>query len=185
LIPSVGGVKLLVALLLFHPALGPSLMGSPLRHRILASLILPCAIFMFAPAQASAVTIAWSPVGNPGNAADPATGSLYGAVPYTYNIGTYDVTNSQYVAFLNSNDSSGANPLGLYNGNMSFAPYGGINYNSGAANGSKYSVISGNGNHPIGESLNQRPRSHPAAREKPRRGWRGRRSLAPAVCGRG
>jgi formylglycine-generating enzyme required for sulfatase activity len=32
---------------------------------------------------------------------------------------------------------------------MSFAPYGGINYNSGAANGSKYSVISGNGNHPV------------------------------------
>ena len=29
-------------------------------------------------------------VGNPGNAADPSTG--YGAVPYTYQMGTYDVT---------------------------------------------------------------------------------------------
>ena len=38
-------------------------------------------------------------VGNPGNAADTrdgATGSLYGSVPYTYNIGKYDVTVGQY-----------------------------------------------------------------------------------------
>jgi formylglycine-generating enzyme required for sulfatase activity len=73
----------------------------------------------------------------------------YGSVPYAYNIGTYDVINSQYVAFLNSNDSTGANPLGLYNSQMGSAPYGGINYNSGAANGNKYSVISGNGNNPV------------------------------------
>jgi formylglycine-generating enzyme required for sulfatase activity len=95
------------------------------------------------------MTIAWSPVGNPGNAPDPATGSLYGAVDYNYNIGTYDVTNSQYVEFLNSNDPSGANTLGLYNSNMSNDPYGGINYSSGAADGSKYTAISGDGNHPV------------------------------------
>jgi formylglycine-generating enzyme required for sulfatase activity len=95
------------------------------------------------------VTIQWSPVGNAGNANDPATGGLYGGVGYDYNIGTYDVTNSQYVAFLNSNDPTGANTLRLYNTSMSLAPYGGINYNSGAASGSKYSVISGDGNHPV------------------------------------
>ena len=96
-----------------------------------------------------AVTIAWSPVGNPGNAAD-STG--YGAVAYNYNIGTYDVTNSQYVEFLNAKDPTGADPLGLYNGNMSNAAlpyYGGINYNANNTNGSKYSVISGDGNHPV------------------------------------
>ncbi len=101
-------------------------------------------------ANARAVTIAWSPVGNPGNAADPATGSLYGAVGYSYNIGTYDVTNSQYVEFLNAKDTAGLNTLGLYNSNMSSAvTYGGINFAPGAANGSKYSVISGDGNHPV------------------------------------
>ncbi len=100
------------------------------------------------------VTIAWSPVGNPGNTADPATGwlatgSLYGAVGYAYNIGTYDVTNSQYVEFLNTKDATGTSPLQLYNSGMSNATYGGINYNAGNANGNKYSVMSGDGNHPV------------------------------------
>jgi formylglycine-generating enzyme required for sulfatase activity len=119
----------------------------------IASLILFCVIPVVAIRPASAVTIAWSPVGNPNNPADTTvmedgtTG--YGSVPNAYNIGTYDVTNSQYVEFLNSNDPSGANSLGLYNGNMSNDPFGGINYNSGAASGSKYGVISGDGNHPV------------------------------------
>jgi sulfatase modifying factor 1 len=98
--------------------------------------------------DARAVMIIWSPVGNPGNAADPATGSLYGAVGYSYNIGTYDVTNSQYVDFLNAKDAGGLNALGLYNLNMSNATFGGINFNNGNLPGSKY-VISGNGNHPV------------------------------------
>jgi hypothetical protein len=73
-------------------------------------------------ADAGAVTIAWSPVGNAGNANDPATG--FGAVAYNYNIGTYDVTNSQYVEFLNAKDPTGTSPLQLYNSNMSSAPFG-------------------------------------------------------------
>jgi sulfatase modifying factor 1 len=93
--------------------------------------------------------VAWSPVGNPGNAPDPATG--FGAVDYSYNIGTYDVTNSQYVAFLNSNVPGGetADPLVLYNSNMSNGTYGGTTYNSGAASGSKYSVMGSNGQNPV------------------------------------
>ena len=39
-------------------------------------------------------------VGNAGNAADPSPG--YGAVPYTYQIGEYDVTTAQYCQFLNA-----------------------------------------------------------------------------------
>ena len=50
-----------------------------------------------APAQISIATV---PVGNPANAADPSTG--FGSVGYTYNIGQYDVTSSQYTAFLDS-----------------------------------------------------------------------------------
>ncbi len=53
-------------------------------------------------ASAAAVTIQTSPVGYAGNATDPATGSLYGAVPYIYNIGTFDVTSAQYAEFLNA-----------------------------------------------------------------------------------
>jgi formylglycine-generating enzyme required for sulfatase activity len=66
---------------------------------------------------ADAVTIATVPVGSPGNAPDPATGSLYGAVPYNYRIGTYDVTNAQYVEFLNAK-ASAADPYGLWNSSM-------------------------------------------------------------------
>ena len=66
---------------------------------------------------ASAVTMDWTPIGNPGNAAD-ATG--FGAVAYTYNIGTFEVTNTQYVEFLNVKAAS--DPLGLYNPAMASHP---------------------------------------------------------------
>ena len=120
-------------------------------NRIIATSLVSALLSLSAlaprPAPATVlVTMAWRPVGNPGNAAD-STG--YGAVAYSYNIGTYDVTNSQYVAFLNSNDWTGADPLALYNTGMSIAGYGGINYISNAAFGSKYGVISGDGNNPV------------------------------------
>ena len=120
----------------------------------------PFAIFLAAaavsitPASADPITMAWSPVGNAGNPADTTVmsdgTSGYGSVPYTYNIGTYDVTTSQYATFLNSNDPTGANRLGLYNTLMSTSgSVSGINYDFSAANGSKYSFISGDGNHPV------------------------------------
>ena len=74
----------------------------------------------------------------------------FGAVAYNYSIGTYDVTNSQYVAFLNSNDPTGTDPLGLWNNvGAGYASHGGISYDNGAALGSKYSIIPGDGNHPV------------------------------------
>jgi formylglycine-generating enzyme required for sulfatase activity len=117
-----------------------------MRAAVFLVMLIACAV------DASAVTIAWSPVGNPGNVADPATRSAYGEVGYSYNIGTYDVTNSQYVEFLNAKDPTGANQLGLYNSNMSNTTigfYGGINFNAGNANSNKYSVILGDTNHPV------------------------------------
>jgi sulfatase modifying factor 1 len=121
-----------------------------MTNRIAILSLVYCAILLLAPQSFSAVTIAWSPVSNPGNAKDPFTG--YGAVPYAYNIGTYDVTASQYAEFLNAKDPTGANALGLYNGYMgsrsSLDVGGGIDYTPGGANGSNYSVISGLGNHP-------------------------------------
>jgi formylglycine-generating enzyme required for sulfatase activity len=68
-------------------------------------------------------------------------------VSYTYDIGEYDVTDSQYATFLNDVDPSGANTLALYTpqGDAEF----GLAFNSGAAGGSKYSVISGYANMPV------------------------------------
>jgi sulfatase modifying factor 1 len=78
---------------------------------------------MLMAADALAVTIPTVPVGNPGNASDPLTGSLYGSVSYDYRIGTTEVTNAQYAEFLNFKAAS--DPLALCKsggGN----PWGGI-----------------------------------------------------------
>ena len=78
-------------------------------------------------------------VGNPGNAADPATGSLYGSVPYTYNMGKYDVTVGQYCQFLNA-VATASDPYGLYNsGTGSDLPTIGI-AKSGSPGSYSYSV---------------------------------------------
>jgi formylglycine-generating enzyme required for sulfatase activity len=119
-----------------------------MRKFIAALLLAALAAIPSSSALAGRVTVHWSYVASKGsaNAAD-ATG--LGSVGYSYNIGTNDVTNSQYVEFLNAKDITGADPVGLYNSNMSNGTFGGINYNAGNANGNKYSVISGNGDHPV------------------------------------
>ncbi len=91
---------------------------------------------------ASAVTMDWTAVGNPGNAAD-STG--YGAVGYAYNIGTYEVTNAQYAEFLNA--KAAADPLALYNTSMG-SGFGGITQ-SGVSGSFTYSVISGRADMPV------------------------------------
>lgn len=88
--------------------------------------------------SASAVTIDWTFVGNPGNACDPQSQGCFGAVGYAYNIGTYEVTNADYVEFLNAKATS--DPLGLYNTNM--GTEGGIK-RSGVAGSYAYSVTTG------------------------------------------
>ncbi len=67
------------------------------------------------------ITIQTVAVGNVGNAADAST---YGAVAYSYNIGTYEVTNTQYVAFLNA--VAATVTFGLNNTNMGSQVFGGI-----------------------------------------------------------
>src|SRR5258706_8929566 len=74
-------------------------------------------------ASVSALTMSWTPVGNPGNAGDTGLCSGCGAVGYAYSIGTYEVTNAQYAEFLNAKAVD--DPLGLYNTNMATA-LGGI-----------------------------------------------------------
>jgi formylglycine-generating enzyme len=95
------------------------------------------------------VSFSWVTVSNPGNAADPSTGSIYGSVGYTYQISKYDVTDGQYADFLNTVDPTGSNTLDLYNTYMTSEANGGINYDASAADGDKYDVKTGQGNQPV------------------------------------
>jgi sulfatase modifying factor 1 len=101
------------------------------------------------PTSAS-VTIDWVTVGNPGNAADTADGDQvatgiqrYGAVGYSYKISKYEVTNSQYGAFLNA--VAKTDNYELYNDNMSSF---GIT-RSGNSGSYTYSVTSALANRPV------------------------------------
>ena len=112
--------------------------------RVYSSLLLSLLI----GGSASAVTIDWTYVDNPGNACDPQSGSngapagCFGSVGYAYNIGTYEVTNAQYAEFLNAKAAS--DPLGLYSSFMSDVSgnYGGIT-RSGTSGSYSYSAIAG------------------------------------------
>jgi hypothetical protein len=66
-----------------------------------------------------------------------------GGVGYTYGIGEFEITVSQYVTFLNTVDPDGKNLRQLYDDNMNptvWPKYGSIDYSSGAAFGAHYSV---------------------------------------------
>jgi len=82
--------------------------------RVVARAAVVGAMVLLAAGAVQAITIDTVPVANPGNAADD-TG--YGSVPYTYNIGKYEVTAGQYTAFLNA--VGGVDTYGLYNTLMS------------------------------------------------------------------
>src|SRR5262245_56831327 len=92
-------------------------------------------------ALSHAVTIATVPIGNPGNPTDtryvdPIHPSGVGSVGYDFRIGKYEVTNFQYVEFLNGVHPTGANSLELYSSSMASDSRGGIQQNLAAAAGS-------------------------------------------------
>ncbi len=113
---------------------------------------LPRVVFMFGMAallgsmavSAHAVTYDLVPVGNAGNANDPATGNLYGGVAYDFQIGKYDVTIGQYTDFLNA--VAKTDTYSLYNASM------GTDQNirgisrTGVSGSYSYSVINNGGN---------------------------------------
>jgi sulfatase modifying factor 1 len=86
---------------------------------------------------AHAVVIDYVPVGNSGNAPD-FTG--YGAVPYDYQIGKYEVTNTQYAEFLNA--VARTDTYGLYNASMGITQ-------SGVSGSFIYTVQTNMGNKPV------------------------------------
>ncbi len=94
------------------------------------------------------VTIDFATVGNAGNAGDPnnPTSGPLGAVAYEYRIGTFEVTNSQYAAFLNTVAAS--DPRALFNANMGSDPRGGIT-RSGSSGSFIYAARPNMGNKPV------------------------------------
>lgn len=92
------------------------------------------ALVLAVPFVASALTIDMVTVGNPGNDATPAGD---GSVGYVYQIGTFEIMNSQYVEFLNS--VAATDTYGLYNTAMGTDARGGI-ARSGSSGSYTYSV---------------------------------------------
>ena len=95
------------------------------------------ALMMAGGAVAQAITIDTVTVGNIGNAADVSTG--YGAVGYSYDIGKYEVTNTQYATFLNS--VAKTDNYSLYNAGMA-GQYSGITQ-TGSSGNFNYTVKNG------------------------------------------
>ena len=107
---------------------------------------------MMVPLNALAFNMDFVPVGNPGNASDPANSVSVpgiGTVNDVFGIGAYEVTNSQYTEFLNSVDLGGANSLGLFDLGMANDAQGGIVLSPGAPAGSKFSTKTGYANLPV------------------------------------
>ena len=105
-------------------------------------LLLAVGLPVYSIASAT-VTIDTVFVGDADNAED-ATG--YGRVSYNYRIGTYEVTNSQYTAFLNS--TAATDPFSLYHTDMGSNEHGGIT-RAGSSGNYTYSIKSGFENKPV------------------------------------
>jgi formylglycine-generating enzyme required for sulfatase activity len=76
--------------------------------KIAVAIAVASAVLSCTDCAKSAVNFNWANVGNPGNAPDD-TG--YGAVDYNYRISRHEVTNAQYVEFLNAVAASDPNRL--------------------------------------------------------------------------
>ncbi len=124
----------------------PSPLAGPAKALRAAALLLFLALAHTLRAQP--VTIVFTHVGNPGNAAD---GTSFGSVGYSFDIGAYFITESQYAVFLNSVATIG-DPYGLYaaNGYNSDNKTGIIRSGSGTASiPYSYSVAGTSGSDPM------------------------------------
>src|SRR4051794_25807348 len=131
-----------------------------MRLRVLVVLAAFAASVFGYPAVAGSpsdeLRIDWVSVGDPGNApdnevmlSDRTTG--YGAVPYRYQIGKYDVTNVQYAGFLNA-VASGSDPYLLFDPCMDSAQCYGLGSGiarSGSAGAYTYAAEAGRERRPV------------------------------------
>lgn len=109
-------------------------------------LMATCCLWLGLTALQAQVSFDWAFVGDPGNSPD-TTG--FGQVSYNYRISKHEVTNDQYRDFLNAVDVTGTNPNALYNAAMSTDPRGGLDFDSVAPGGMKYSSKPNMGNKPV------------------------------------
>ncbi len=86
----------------------------------------------FATQSAHALTIDTVPVGNPGNAGQTMPQGTFGAVNYDYRIAKTEVSNAQYVEFLNA--AAKTDPYELYSPPMTSQTWGGIIRNGSPGN---------------------------------------------------
>lgn len=114
------------------------------RQRFILPLIL-LATITFVPRAgfAGPIVIDTVPIGNAGNTAD-STG--HGNVAYEYRIGAFEVTNSQYAAFLSS--VAAADSFGLYDTRMDSSVHGGI-ARGGSPGSYTYAAKPGRENMPV------------------------------------
>jgi sulfatase modifying factor 1 len=106
-------------------------------------LLYTVASMLAASSAFASIEIGTSYVGDVGNSADTTS---YGGMGYGYRVGTYEVTNSQYVSFLNA--TAATDTHGLYNSSMNDSSHGGISQ-SGSSGSFSYSVKSGFGDKPV------------------------------------
>ena len=136
-VPEPGSLALLLAGAVGLLAYGWRRKATTIAGLFVAVVLLACTVTMRAD------TMPMVTVGDPGNVAD-STG--YGSVGYTYQIGTYDVTLTQYTAFLNS--VAATDTYGLYNASLAtVGNVAGIS-RSGLSGSYTYSVI-GDGQRPV------------------------------------
>jgi formylglycine-generating enzyme len=135
-------------------AIPPRLLNEPefkeqqMKGNLFGLVALAVVTGLGASVASAQVSIEFRTVGNAGNAGDPGNpvaGPL-GAVAYEYRIGTFEVTNEQYAAFLNAVAAS--DPRGLYNTSMGTDPRGGIT-RSGTSGSFTYTVRPNMGNKPV------------------------------------
>ena len=123
--------------------------GSPVRRRSIACYLV-VSLLTLVPSRAFGVSVDWVLVGSPGNIADAPASNCYaagcGSVGYEYFIAKYEITNDQYVEFLDA--KAAADPLGLYAVEMGMSVYGGI-LRAGAPGSYTYSAKIGMGRRPV------------------------------------
>lgn len=99
--------------------------------------ILTAAAAALVASHAWGVTIDLVPIGDPNNSPKVLQNGVFGRVTSAYQIGETEVTNAQYVEFLNAKAAS--DPLGLYNASMGMFNDGGI-VRSGSSGSYTYAV---------------------------------------------
>jgi formylglycine-generating enzyme required for sulfatase activity len=127
-------------------------MNQPLSPRIITAVIGALALISSGSAlRAAPVNMAMAEVGDPGNTPDPTvmvtdTTSGYGSVGYLYSIGIYDVTLTQYAAFLNA--VAKTDPYAVYDSRLASAAHIKGIARTGSSGSYVYTVI-GSGQKPV------------------------------------